>query len=240
MPEQMRLQSTQDNLNEITQKYNHNNYNYNLQGLSNEAECQAASCNTEDFARRLQTLEKLCKNGVTKQCENYRQVYESMNLMCENMKCKWETDTKAEMCSTTCKVKDFSRRQEALIRLCREPDSEECKTYRTVYDNMKLICESMYCSHGVMNRRASSSAGAKTYKSGANPKLMYSLLAPNDINANVQDKVYQCEASCKTEDFARRQLVLERLCKEGDSYQCSTYKTVVHDMKTICDKMSCK
>jgi len=41
-----------------------------LQGLNNEAECEAASCNTEDFARRLATLEKMCKSGVTKECEN--------------------------------------------------------------------------------------------------------------------------------------------------------------------------
>lgn len=82
-----------------------------------------------------------------------------MNLMCSTMNCKWETDTKAEMCATTCKTKDFARRQEALIRLCKDPTSDECSKYRTVYDNMKLICESMYCAHGVMNRRASSKAG---------------------------------------------------------------------------------
>jgi len=114
-----------------------------LQGLNNEAKCEAASCNTEDFARRLATLEKMCKSGVTKECENYRQVYDSMTLMCSNMSCKWETDTKAEMCATTCKTKDFARRQEALIRLCKDPTSDECSKYRTVYDNMKLICESM-------------------------------------------------------------------------------------------------
>jgi len=139
-----------------------------LQGLNNEAECEAASCNTEDFARRLATLEKMCKSGVTKECENYRQVYDSMTLMCSNMSCKWETDTKAEMCATTCKTKDFARRQEALIRLCKDPTSDECSKYRTVYDNMKLICESMYCAHGILNRRASSKASTEK----KDPKLM--------------------------------------------------------------------
>lgn len=54
----------------MNNNHNHENYNYNLQGLNNEAECEAASCNTEDFARRLATLEKMCKSGVTKECEN--------------------------------------------------------------------------------------------------------------------------------------------------------------------------
>lgn len=155
------------------------------------------------------------------------------------MKCKYETDSKAEMCSTTCKTKDFARRQEALIRLCRDQDSEECKTYKTVQNNMKMICDSMMCTHGIVHKRASSASFTPKLPEN-NTSLeglkAFRLTVPN---ANVQDKIQQCEASCKTTDFARRQLVLERLCKEGDSQQCDTYKIVVKDMKTICDKMTC-
>jgi len=175
-----------------------------------------------------------------------------MKTMCDNMKCQYETDTEAELCAASCKNSDVVRRNKSLQTLCSNPDSQECKLYQKVFESASKMCKDMKCH--IITRRPSglvpnqilpqlfSPSPSPPEKGLQSIKPDFNLrITEEQDSKTINKKSELCEASCKTEDFTRRNLNLVWLCKKDqDSNACKNYLDLCYNMTKMCTGLSCK